>query len=204
MECILQSYTTIPTGVISMDPMERISKVEILKAIDAPNEPFVSDRIRKCELAFGYDGPLIDVDFIELTNSRDWSVLMKQKDYPNWKMNKDSEWSARYNIKTIGLMFAASMNKVSKATEKTVKNAVMAMKYTMNPILVQKISAVTSWITTGYMAYEVWPLGENPYAPLLELLENGYIARRINGRWLVGWVKTKETASDVLASLPQT
>ena len=166
---------------------KRLKNIKILSLVDV-NTDLVEEKIREHEKRFLYK-PKVPIIITPLLTKDDYLAFLKPKEYTSYKIKKDREWGEHYNIKSLTILFANNIGKIAKIAEHQIKNTYRLLKTRNFPKrAIQPMIAIVSWHLTGYKGYEVWPWGENPYEPTVELLELGYIPRRYKDTWMVGYV----------------
>ena len=146
--------------------------------------------LAETEQKFMFNGPKPIVMFKALQNKQDFIDFVKEKEWNGYKKTKDEEWANIYAKKTstLSMHMALAMKDLSKAAEFQVKQLCMLLKVKGLPLTtLQNFVAIMSWITTGYVCYEKFPYGDNPYEPMVEVLKMGLVPRRLKDYWIVGY-----------------
>ena len=167
---------------------QRLKNIKILTPIKRPVKELVATLIRQHEKKFLYEGKKVPIEYMRLNSKKDFQDFVKEKEDNTYKLIKDAKWGNTWKPKVAALTFMNNMKKLSKTAEFQVKNSLhLLKKKKFSKRTLQNMIAITSWHFTGYLAYEVFPLGENPYEPSVTLLEVGYVPRRLKDKWLIGY-----------------
>jgi hypothetical protein len=184
---------------IFMDYKARFKALKIL-------DPTYEDKEAVCALLREAEARMLDksdvytkIEIRPITERAVWQWLLEYPEDQKWKEGKDLEWQAAYNfnsfINMASLKGKGTLFDIGKAQGDILFQALK--RHREIPLTVsQAVIATVMWVLSGLAAYDTWPLGNNPYEPLLTLYEMGYIVRRVRdgdlNEWRVGYIPLKE------------
>jgi len=178
-----------------MDYDTRIRALKILTPLESPDKIIVNGFIREAERRFQYkDSPPI-IHIREMEHRSDWDWLFEHPESPDWKEVQDQDWREHWTAKMILIKGTSRGMKVLESISKGQTRQifdVLKRNHKIPLLCSQAVVATAAWVITGYGMYDLMPWGENPYEPLLSLMEAGYIARRVKtdelDEWRVGFI----------------
>lgn len=169
---------------------------------------FVEKKIRECERRFGWKGQIYLQDALYLSNDecwqsetppivimkleekQDWEDFVKMREWVDYKEAYNEKWQNHYahHFKSMAINLGFNARHLQSIAENQARAAFAGLKqFGLSLRLMQNVAAITMWQFTGYGICELMPWEDNPYEPLIELLRAGYIARRVESGWLVGY-----------------
>ena len=177
--------------------MDYKSRFKALKILEPTYEDTIGvcTLLREAERRFLYleETPLIIIR--PITEKSIWGWLLAYPEDQKWKVGKDLEWQQAYNMNSFinmaMLKGKGTLFDIGKAQGDLLFQSLK--RHREIPLTVsQAVIATVMWVLSGLAAYDTWPLGDNPYEPLLTLYEMGYIVRRVRegdlNEWRVGYI----------------